>query len=73
MLGENKVENAGHGDKRWTQVPSRQEDTTTPRWRRCKRVGWAEGMKVRFSGDQKGCWILLRAEARFRQKGGYPE
>lgn len=29
MLGENKVENAGHGDKRWTQVPSRQEDTKT--------------------------------------------
>lgn len=26
MLGENKIENAGHGDKRWTQVPSRQED-----------------------------------------------
>lgn len=26
MLGKNKVENAGHRDKRWTQVPSRQAD-----------------------------------------------
>lgn len=65
MLGENKVEDAAQGTKSWTHSPSRLEDTDTTlqNWPHQSGEG---GVKVGFSGDQKGCSVLLRAEARFQ-------